>query len=196
MMLVYLPPHSEAAAKRGGPNEAYLSREFAWAMFLDTDELKEHLNYKGSQLHPLIRVRASFRSYLKERHEFEDSPPARYEELWYHKGTPVGLRRYSRLEAPRGQFGAIVVRPCQIEKAGSDLAITNAVVRLLLDLQFKKLATNLVLVPEGAYDLIASDLGSYRFYPLSGQLPREPLSLHLRSYPYRYNKDEYFFFHP
>src|SRR3990167_4330555 len=81
-----------------GPDlhDHHLSYNYIWAMYLDMHEVPHYLNYRGSKLHPLAKVRVRFRYFPPEKNS--DKWPAKtYEELWYYDGKPVGLRRYGQL---------------------------------------------------------------------------------------------------
>lgn len=170
----------------------YLGSEFAWAMILDLPDMTYYLNYPGSKLWPLTKVRVHLRSYRQEKIR---TPPTNtfYEELWYHRQSPIGLRRYNQITVAPLSDGAVIVCPADDT---SDLlqrppAIADAIVRLLVDMQFRKAVIGLVLVHEDEYDDIAKALSQYRFFAQSGNLPIRPLSIHLRAYPK--GKDQVFY---
>jgi len=116
-----------------------------------------------------------------------------YEEPWYHKGMPVGSRRFSQLDIATRNIGAIVVGASDVQAEQSQ-AISNALVRLMLDLQLKRISTGIVIVPTDSYDEIAACLGRYNFFTNTNidLQPGPQMSIHLRSYPR--DKDNYFYF--
>ena len=170
--------------------DAYLERELDWAMFIELPGSNHYLNYAGSQLYPLTIMRINFRAFGRGTGAPGDSAKI-YEELWYHKGKPVGSRRYSQLDIPTRHIGAIVVGAIDNKNEQSQ-AVANALVRLVLDLQLKKISPAIVLVPNGSYDQIAEGLGRYNFVPDILGLDGPQMSIHLRSYPQ--NKEHYFYY--
>src|SRR5271163_2303912 len=72
----------------------YLGTEFPWAMVLDLPDTSYYLNYRGSKLWTLTRVRVNLRAYSQANNR---QPPTTtfYENLWYHNQSPIGLRRYN-----------------------------------------------------------------------------------------------------
>jgi len=117
-------------------------------------------NYRKSQLNPLTDVSVSFRS--SQRGASVSAKPAElYEEFWYHLGTPVGLKRFQSLTISPNQFGTIIVG-----NVGDHCdAAANVVIRLLLDLALRKVATSVVLVPRDKYDQISAELALNNFFP-------------------------------
>jgi hypothetical protein len=190
IILIASPINAEI---RSDLRDPYLEREFDWAMFMDTRELKQFLNYSGSKLHPLIKVRITFRSFSRgDTVNYIAAKP--YEELWYYRSKPLGLRRYQRLDIQSRYLGAVVVGPVDenIDKTERSNAIANALVRLIVDLQFRDISTAVVLVPKDQYDQIAEGLGRYKFYPDLQISEGRQVSIHMRSTPAY--KDEYFYF--
>lgn len=170
----------------------YLGTEFNWAMVLDLPSMQNYLNYPGTKLRPMAKVQVHFRSYP---HEYNRPPSTNilYEELWYHNDVPIGLRRYNQISIPTQCDGAIVV--CPGDAASDELqrasAITDAIVRLVVDAQFRNALTGLVLVPSADYDNVAEGLSRYKFLVAHIGSPIRPISIHLRAYPK--GKDQIFY---
>lgn len=172
--------------------ENYLGTEFTWAMVLDLPDMRHYLSYPGAKLKPIAKVQVHFRSYP---HEYNHPPLTNtlYEELWYHNEVPIGLRRYNQISIPRQCDGAIIVCPGdgtsdELQRAS---AITDAIVRLVVDVQFRNALTGLVLVPSAEYDNVAEGLSRYRFLVSHIGSPIRPISIHLRAYPK--GKDQIFY---
>ena len=180
------------AAINEGLADPYFEREFDWAMFIEIPDSRHVLNYPGSQLHPLTKMRVNFRTFARSGGS-EHRPQRIYEELWYHKGKPIGSKRYNQLDIPAGKSGVIAVGSMN-DQADEGQSVANALVRLLLDLQLKKISVCLVLVPEGCYDQVVTGLGRYSFLPESQifSMDGAQMGIHLRSYPA--SKDQYFYF--
>src|SRR5262249_366431 len=154
----------------------YLENQFDWAMFIEALEVKHYLNYEDSKLRPLTRVRIYFRIF-PHAGEKESGKSKIYEELWYHNGSLLGLRRLNTLKIEKDQNGIIIIGK---RVGGSEqlLAVSNALVRLALDMQFQKIITSLVQVPAENYDQIAANLARYKFF--KGTEPQEgkQMSIH------------------
>lgn len=161
----------------------YLGTEFKWSMVLYLPDVKDSLNYKGSTLYPLTKVSVRFNDYIAAG-KVETKP---YEEFWYHKKAILGMRRRNQVRLMTGTNGAVILCPRK-EDGSSDCssAITNALVRVLLDLQFRGAITSLVVVPDADFQAIVGALEKYGFYSedkLSNNLNELALSLRLRGYP-------------
>lgn len=172
--------------------DTYLGTEFTWAMVLDLPDMRHYLNYPGTKLSPIAKVQVHFRSYP---HEYNRPPSTNtlYEELWYHNDVPIGLRRYNQISIPAQCDGAIVVCPRDVtsDEAQRASAITDAIVRLVVDVQFRNTLTGLVLVPSADYDNVAEGLSRYKFLVAHIGSPIRPISIHLRAYPK--GKDQIFY---
>lgn len=161
----------------------YLGTEFKWSMVLYLPDVKDSLNYKGSTLYPLTKVSVRFNDYIAAG-KVETKP---YEEFWYHKKAILGMRRRNQVRLMTGTNGAVILCPRK-EDGSSDCssAITNALVRVLLDVQFRGAITSLVVVPDADFQAIVGALEKYGFYSedkLSNNLNELALSLRLRGYP-------------
>ncbi len=161
----------------------YLGNEFKWSMVLYLPDVKDSLNYTGSTLYPLTKVSVRFNQYPS----VGTVQAKAYEEFWYHKKAILGMRRLNQIRPTPGSDGAIILCPRK-EKEGTDCAtaITNALVRVMLDVQFRGAITSLVVVPDADFPAIAGALEKYGFYSedkMSLKLNEIALSLRLRGYP-------------
>src|SRR5262249_20364228 len=151
-----------------------------------------YLKYPGSQLWPIAKVRVNLRTYSNNSASYANT---RYEELWYHYHLPTGLRRYNQIDLMRQTWGAIVVCPGDgtTDPIQRPLAITDAIVRLVVDIEMRQAGTALVLVPEDDYESIREGLSQFHFVPLSPGMPIQSIGIHLRSYPSSDGSDERFY---
>lgn len=161
----------------------YLGKEFKWSMVLYLPDVKDSLNYTGSTLYPLTKVSVRFNQYPS----VGNVQAKAYEEFWYHKKAIVGMRRLNQIRLAPASDGAIILCPRK-EKESTDCAtaITNALVRVMLDVQFRGAITSLVVVPDADFPAIAGALEKYGFYSedkLSLKFNEIALSLRLRGYP-------------
>jgi hypothetical protein len=170
----------------------YLGTEFPWAMILDLPDVGYYLNYPGSKLWPLTKVRVNLRTYSPANNR---EPPIQtlYEDLWYHNQSPIGLRRYNEISISRQSYGALIV--CPGNNTGNTKqraqAIADAITRLSVDIHFRNASTGLVLVPEDEYDTVADALGQFGFVAAGTNPTVQPMNLHLRAYPE--GADEFFY---
>lgn len=141
-----------------------LNKRFDWVITADTTTLKNYLNYQSSGLHPLSKVKVSYRltpRFNRQRLSFD---PVWYEDLWYHECKPVGCRKVHVLGLDSGQQGAIYFRNSK-EAVLNHCAIANTTVRLLLDTGLKQAMLSSVIVPLECFDKVSSDLGQFNFFP-------------------------------
>ncbi|CAN5515190.1 hypothetical protein BH10CYA1_BH10CYA1_54070 [soil metagenome] len=185
-LICQLPCGADIDAKLIDP---YVQKEFQWAMFIDTQEDKPYLNYRSSRLNPITQVRVTASSFQQGKTNTPVITPAQtYEEFWYHEEVPIGMRRYRTLDIKPNQTGAIFLG----SRGDNSAAAANVLVRLAVELDLQELAPSLVEVPLDKYDVIASVLGRYSFFPRISKGGRQ-CSIHLRSHPYNKLKDEYFY---
>lgn len=161
----------------------YLGNEFKWSMVLYLPDVKDSMNYTGSTLYPLTKVSVRLNQYPSAGNVQAKA----YEEFWYHKKSVLGMRRLNQIQLAPASDGAIILCPRK-EKESTDCAeaITNALVRVMLDVQFRGAITSLVVVPDADFPAIAGALEKYGFYSedkLSLKFNEIALSLRLRGYP-------------
>lgn len=171
----------------------YLESQFDWAMFIEKQEVKHYLNYEGSKLRPLTRVRIYFRVFSHSGDKPPGKNPAKiYEDLWYSNGSLLGLRRLNRLKIEKDQNGIIIIGK-GISGSAQALAVSNALVRLALDLQFQRIIASLVQVPAESYDQIAGNLAHYKFFKGTEPIEGKQMSIHLRSSTE--DREDYYYLH-
>ncbi len=182
------PCHGEFDAKL---DDQYFRDECQWAMFVEMKDDRPFLKYPGSQLNPLTVFKITARTFPQNEDAESTSPPARlYEEFWYHGHTPIGLKRYSKLEISPNQIGIVALAT----SGGNNAAAANVIVRLLLEIQLQRAAMAVVLVPMDKYDQIASELGHYSFFP--GMQVRKGLQTGIRLSSYPFGKDRLYYLNP
>jgi hypothetical protein len=173
--------------------DSYLDKMNDWIVSVDVSTMKRFLDYPTSGFKPVANVVVRYRLVPRGNNRDVDPRPVRYEDIWYHNGTPIGLKRYHVFGIPKDKIGCISV------KASSEMyehtrTIANTVVRLLLDIDLKSAVITDVIVPREIYDAIASDLGQFRFFSreeLRGDAGQQ-LLLHMVSNPR--GIDKYFLF--
>ena len=144
--------------------DEHLQKQCDWAMYLDVQDMQRYFDHPNSKLIPVSRVRVSFRAFPRTGSTLtKDKESKTYEELWYHLRTPIGSKRFMEPGLPEESLGIIVLGPSDRKNKHCE-QLTNALLRLMVDLQFKKAATSNVIVPEASYDEIASCLNYYNFW--------------------------------
>jgi hypothetical protein len=140
-----------------------LQQNYSWAMYVEAHDVDHYLNYLGSKIHPLTRVRVRFR-YFPRRLGAPSWPARTYEEFWYQEGRVVGLRRYGQVQMTPVDFGTIIVGPTD-NKIPYTMAIADAIVRLMVDLQLQHVVTAGITVPTDLYDQLLVNFKRYHFSP-------------------------------
>jgi len=170
--------------------DSFLQNQCDWAMYLDVQDLNQYLNYENSQLHPLTRVRLTYRSFPRAAKSSAQTDSTTYEEFWYFHRVPLGLKRYRQLQFEPNSLGMIVIGTAS---GGNDqlAALTNALIRLLIEQQFSNIATTIVLVPESSYAQVAETLKFYHFHTNLKAKEGKQMSIHLCSNST--TKEDYFY---
>lgn len=162
-----------------------------WVMYVDSSTLPKYLNYPGSALTPLTNVRAKCRITPELGKPLSGTPPQLYEELWYHGGVPVGMRRFSKLPALKHRLGTIIIN-CANSQPQEVLAVCNALVRLTVDLELQAADRSYVVVPRAIYEMVEDKLKQYKFLRRNDfGADRRRLIIHLVSNPPAESMDNY-----
>jgi hypothetical protein len=187
-----------ARAEMAAPDqEKIMKKQFQWIFYCDMDVLPQFMNYKGSPTHPIVRFVVTFvRTNAFMGRNTPAATPIKYEELWYHDGQALGMKRYGDIFPGPMEQGAIYVRAMH----GNDSVcmytrdVADAIVRLTMDTYMKRSIMAGVFVPIDCFDQIASDLGFFNFFLMevaTGGIG-ENMTLHMQSYPK--GKDKYFYY--
>lgn len=162
----------------------YLDREYDWTIFVDASAVEQYLNYKGSKLHPLTKVRVSVQKSPRSLQNDEEATEYVYEDFWYYKGKPIGLHRKHKLDIRQGLCGLVVIRHTS-NQPGQVMSVTNAALRVLVDLQYAKLVTNTFMVAEEDYEEVSGCLNEFGFYKGIQPSAGKQLGIDLRTFPTR-----------
>ena len=168
----------------------YLMNQFDWTLYLDVRDLPAYLNYRGTSLNPLTRVRVYFRKFLRSANGASGETIATYEDFWYRQGQVLGMKRLMPLKLSDNESGCIMVGPAKSSVSDSGAA-ADSVVRLIADLYLKNAVAGTVFVPAGEYDAFTSSLGRYHFSPQIKMSEGTQMSIHLQAYPN--GSDEYLY---
>lgn len=159
-----------------------------WTISITTKEIAKCLDYPDSKLQPLVRATIKFEQGLAPRSEEEQELAkagyiteeevalSLYEDIYYSRSTPVGLRRYNKLGIRPGTPGTIKITLSDSRLRQEEAhAAANATVRIFLDAYLKKSALRTIFVPRDNFDLFVEGLQRYGFRRVS-MTPGEPVS--------------------
>jgi hypothetical protein len=187
-----------ARAETAGPDaERILFRQYEWIFYCDMELIPKYMVYKGSPMDPIIRFAVTYQpTRAFSRHSSDPPPPGiKYEEIWYHDGKAIGMKRYNDIFPGPMQQGAIYFRsPDEISLCDYPREMANCCVRLMLDTYAKRSIMAGAIIPLNAFDVFASYLQYYNFYPLDEATngKGENMSLHMNTYPR--GREKYYYY--
>lgn len=176
-------------------SDDWFNRQYDWVIYMGLSPMDNYLKYPGSTVTPIMRIPIEYR-YVPNRFTRKNAPleKLKYEELWYHDGKAVGCKRYSRLSLSSNEQGAIYIKP-NVKNGESIRELTNAVVRLVMDIYAQRTILASIIVPKEHFESFASALAQYNFFKLSVVYPGGPgnnMSIHLSSEPM--GAERYFYY--
>jgi hypothetical protein len=145
-------------------SDAIMNQRYDWVITADTTTMKKFLQYPGSGLYQVSKVKVSYRLTARFARERVSYDPVAYEELWYHDCRPIGCRKTHQLGVESGQQG-IIYFPPKGDISNNHCAVANTIVRLILDTGLKSAMLSGVIVPEEIFEQVQSDLGQFNFFP-------------------------------
>jgi hypothetical protein len=168
-LFLFLLSATTSAHAQGGDDvddfsDDTMNKRYDWVITADTTVMKKFLEFPGSGLNPLTRVKVNYRLTPRFGREHASYDPVAYEELWYHECKPIGCRKTHSLDINWGQQGILHFRPGR-EIGNSHCAIANAIVRLMLDTGLRQAMVSGVYVPAEIFEQVKSDLGQFNFFP-------------------------------
>jgi len=185
-----------ARCQTGGYDfERILNRQYDWLLYCDLEVLPNYMQYKGSTMNPIVRFIVKFRYTNHFKRNVLPDPPIRIEEVWYHDGKTVGLKRYNDYFPQMLQQGAIYFRSLNdANLLDYYKEMANLTSRLTMDVYCKRAIMAGSIVPAAAYDNVANALSFYNFFPLQDASGGrgENMSLHMLSFPR--GRDSYFYY--
>ena len=167
-------------------SDDWFNRQYDWTIYMSLSPMEKYLKYGGSAMNPIMRVPIEYR-YSPNRTFRKNYPLDRqkYEEIWYHDGKAVGLKRYLPMNLSSEEQGAMYITPNP--KNGENVReLTNAMVRLVLDIYARRTILATIVVPQDYFENFASALTQYNFFKLTVVYPGGPgnnMSIHLVSEP-------------
>jgi hypothetical protein len=175
--------------------ERILNKQYDWLLYCDMETVPNYMQYKGSPMNPIVRFIVKYRVTNHFQRNAMPDNPIKYEEIWYHDGKAVGLKRYTDFFPSTMQQGALYFRSLgDAQVTDYTREVANLAVRLTMDVYCKRSIMAAAIVPAGAFENVASYLQYYNFFTLeeaSGGRG-ENMSLHMLSFPR--TKDRYFYY--
>ncbi len=176
-------------------SDDWFNRQYDWVIYMSLSPMDKYLKYKGSEMASIMRVPIEYR-YAPNRNFRKSYPLERqkYEEIWYHDGKAVGLKRYAYLNLSGDEQGAMYITP-NPKNSENVRELTNAMVRMVLDVYAKRTILATIVVPQELFENFASALTQYNFFKLTVVYPGGPgnnMSIHLVSEPQ--GTERYFYY--
>lgn len=144
-------------------NQAFLPASKAtdvhkdWILKVQTEELQRQFDYKGSKLKNVAKVTVEF------YHESDLGNVKPYEQVYYHNGKPIGMKRTGDLGIPAAQ--SVVIKVTHKGTVGSEeeKATANILWRLGLNVTHNHDALISTIVPLTSFDKIVQELEALGF---------------------------------
>jgi hypothetical protein len=187
-----------ARADQGGTSyERILARQYEWVFYTDMEIVPKYMQYKGSTMNPIIRFAVTYQLTRPTSRRMSDPPPPgiKYEEIWYHDGKAIGLKRYNQIYPGPLQQGAIYFRSNDdVNLCDYPREMCNCCIRLMMDTYAKRSIMAGAMVPMQCFDIFGTYLQYYNFFTLdeaSGG-KGENMSLHVNTYPR--GREKYYYY--
>ncbi|MGH9553786.1 MAG: hypothetical protein ACRD3W_30680, partial [Terriglobales bacterium] len=160
-LVLLLSAAESVAAANAGTDESIYEKSSQWSIQLKATKLKQYMSYNGSQLYPLSSVNAVL--LVRDPRTQQWDPPQRYEDLWFHYGSPIGCRRYQTLTKVRNELGVIRILSSADAQTETRSLISTAI-RIALDVALQNGSVSVIIIPADLYEQCESDFGSLFFY--------------------------------
>lgn len=157
LVLTVPPVRSSDEEPRASMKEQTVRNTYAWSAFIHVARAKNYLNYNGSTLKPVTKVSITLRQ--------GKGPTELYEELFYHDGKALGMHRKNVgfVRPDQAEVGTIILGGELTSAADFPVAAVNALARLLIDFQLRRLVPAAVVVPRSAYESVFAEMQHYGF---------------------------------
>ncbi|MCC7529638.1 MAG: hypothetical protein IT342_14025 [Candidatus Melainabacteria bacterium] len=128
---------------------------------LQCHELKNYIEFSGTKLNSIVKVRVDCRKDTKNN---RNAPPSRYEDLWYQNSNPLGSKKYGPLPInERDQVAIFVKSKLGMMTEAEVSACASALVLLRLDLTLNRNLIVTIRVPNQALEGLVSELRKQNF---------------------------------
>lgn len=128
---------------------------------LECEEKKEYLDFRGSKLKPILKVKVTCR--CDTMHD-RLPPEQKYEDLWFRGGTPIGTKQYIPLPIKERHQIAIFIKPTDYITDSEIAAFAGALVRLRLETMVNHNQIKVIRIPNDTLERMLAQLEKHRFY--------------------------------
>jgi hypothetical protein len=124
-----------------------------WTIVVSPQRLDRFLNYPGSTLAPITKTLVEY---------YQSDKNVRYEDLFYSRCQPVGLRQYHSLDLIAGSSG--IIRISNLGQSSEDgCAAANAAIRTFVDVFLTRAILLYIVVPKDSFDNLVEGMEHYGF---------------------------------
>ena len=157
-----------------------INLHYDWVIFVDLHEVKDYMHYEKCALYPVEVAQIDYRVTPRGLRVKEEDAPEQtfYEDVFYHNGKSVGLKRYNDLVIPANKNGVIIINSDKLDVPAGQ-AIADVLARLTLDTTKGHLITSSIQLPGDVYDKVASGLRNFNFVPLMSSMGGKQLCIPL-----------------
>lgn len=135
----------------------HLDKPYDWTVEVKTNPLPHHFEYHESHVHGIERLHVTYQHTVTD--DYPEPEKVKYEEIWYHKGKPLGLERKHKFEVSKGDGVSLLVTHKESSATNEECkAAANAIMRLILDANVNKNAVVNVRVQPDSFDRIRAAL--------------------------------------
>lgn len=121
-----------------------------WIVNIQTEELRNQFQYRGSRLTTVAKVNVAYSSRSGEQKMFE--------RLWYADGKPIGLERLGPFALTKAEGAIIEVKHLKQPEVQQEKAAANAILRLMLNAYHNSNAIVYIKLPDDSFDAICNEL--------------------------------------
>jgi len=145
------------------PPQIFDRQPFDDVFEIESDELPNYLNFEGSKLNPIVRIKISCCCKTNVDH---NAQPMKYQDLWLRGSDAIGLKQYAPMPAEENDRVAILVKPRLKPYSEAEVAAcSSALVRMRLALSLNKNLIDTVRVPGLTLDTFVAELRKQHFIP-------------------------------
>ncbi len=144
-------------------------KTYDWTIDLETEPLKGRLDFPGSKLNELTRIKV----FYHKGDKVDATKRTHYEDLYYQGDKIVGCRRDHRFGLRSGEHLVIRVKHQDNPESGEAHAASDAIVRMVIDAYANGNMTSAVYVPGDTFNEIIQGMGRLNFFPAAAARPDE-----------------------
>lgn len=139
-----------AAAIQAANPALCLAGDDDWTIQMETQELKQQFQYRGTMLPTVAKVNVSYGRNAGDQKMFA--------RLWYYDGKPIGLERLGTFGLTKAEGAIIEVRHKDQAEIQQEKGTANAILRVLLNAYHNSNAIAYIKLPEDSFEEICDEL--------------------------------------